>query len=74
MAHQDLANILGIVVNLVEVDRTLDQDIIEVRDFKVAASKLIAKLSVSPPMRDIRDVMPNTIAAAPNTMDAAPKP
>ena len=44
MGTQDLSNILGIVVNLVSLDQTIDQQCDEVRDFKVAASKLIARL------------------------------
>lgn len=44
MGTQDVSNILGIVINLVSLDRTIDQQCTEVLDFKVAASKLMARL------------------------------
>jgi hypothetical protein len=49
MSSQDLINILDIVINLVSGDRAIEQDSTEVRDFKVAASKLIAHLTAALP-------------------------
>lgn len=45
MGSSDLINILGIIVNLVSSDRTVDQESEEVRAFKVATSKLIARFN-----------------------------
>ena len=45
MGTQDVSNIRGIVINLVSLDRTIDQQCTEVLDFKVAALKLIARLA-----------------------------
>lgn len=49
METKDLTNILDIVTNLVSGDRKINQDIVEVRDFKVATSKLIARLDTTAP-------------------------
>ena len=61
MRSADLTNILGIVINLVSGDRTIDQEITEVRDFKAAASKLIARLDETAPRDDDPDPAPKAI-------------
>jgi hypothetical protein len=44
METRDITNILGIMTNLISGDRKIDQEWAEVRDFKVATSKLITRL------------------------------
>jgi hypothetical protein len=45
MGSSDLINILGIVVNLISSDRTVDQENEEVHAFKLATSRLIARFN-----------------------------
>lgn len=47
METHDLTHILGIVINLVSGDRTINQESNEVRDFKVATSTLVARLDAT---------------------------
>jgi hypothetical protein len=49
MHSKDLTTILDVVINLVSGDRELDQNVTEVRDFKVSASRLIAQLNATKP-------------------------
>lgn len=66
MNSQDLANILGIVTNLVLGDRTIDQESTEVRGFKDATSKLVARLIQSAPSECEPEIAPTPFALKPD--------
>lgn len=74
MNSQDLGNILDIVTNLVSGDRTIDQESTEVRGFKDATSKLVARLIQSAPSEGEPKIAPTPFALKPNMTVARPTP